>query len=150
MVGGASPTAEADRERMGSLSGWNWLSTHILHTKGLLLQPLHSQDILNGDATEGLITCNKEGGRVVFSCTACPQVGGSPWPRDSKAMAEGFGCLFPKAGQIGRARMWGWGGPGVLRAQYLRKGRTLGLFSLVRSPGTWPTPSPALQHSKPV
>lgn len=121
MVEGTSPPAEADRERKGSLSGWNWASTHILHTKGLLLQPLHSQDVLNGDATEGLITCNKEGGSVVFSCTACPQVGGSPWPRDGKAMAEGSWLSFPegwknrKSPDVGLG--WTWGSQSTVSTQ---------------------------------
>lgn len=110
---GALPTAEMDKGRKGSLSSWNWASTHILHSEGLLLQPLHSQDVLNGDATEGLITCNKEGGRVVFICTACPKVGGSLWPRDGKATAEGSWLSFPE-GWKNRKNMdvglgWTWG-----------------------------------------
>lgn len=45
---------------MAGKSAWRW-GTHVLHLEGLLLQLLHCQNVLDGDAVEGRVSCSTEG-----------------------------------------------------------------------------------------
>lgn len=47
-------------EAEGELAPWRWY-THVFHLEGFLLQFLHCQNVLNGNAVERLVSCGREG-----------------------------------------------------------------------------------------
>lgn len=112
---GTWPTAGRwTRRRKDTPLGWNWAIAHVFHSEGLLLEPLHSQDVLDGDAAKGLITCNREGLEVVLSCTACPAPRRREAPHGPATARpqerEGSWLSFPKGWKkIGRAMDVGLG-----------------------------------------
>lgn len=71
--GGAWPTGEVDKEEEGPPVRLGGAVTHVFHSEGLLLQPLHSQDVLDGDVTEWLVTYGKEGVRTALGRIAHPK-----------------------------------------------------------------------------
>lgn len=69
---GAWTTGEEDEEEERPPVRLEGAITHVFHSEGLFLEPLHRQDVLDGDVAERLITYSK-GVRAGLRRTAHPR-----------------------------------------------------------------------------